>query len=84
MEKIFSGDVIMTKIKKIVVYFEDGTYEELNGNTAAVWPPSIFNKQPCLNCGGFHGDGMMCPKLQPYSSGNPIPVIKYSTKTEGL
>ncbi len=67
MEKIFGGNVIMAKIKKIVVYFDDGTYEELASNTFT-WPPSHINKQPCLNCGGFHGDGMMCPKLQPYST----------------
>jgi hypothetical protein len=65
----------MKQIKKVVVYYDDNTYEEV-GNKAAVFGPvtnSPFVGNPLSNCCIVCGDptghgGLPCPKMYPVST----------------
>ena len=67
----------MKAIKKVVVYYDDNTYEEV-GNKAAIFgpvtnTPAVDNPPPlrtcCIVCGDPVGHGgMICPKMYPTST----------------
>jgi hypothetical protein len=60
----------MRKISKVVVFYDDGTFEEVLSQNpflpqyAPVRSPSIFGQYRCFICGepNGHGNGMPCPK----------------------
>ena len=53
------------QVTKVIVYYSDGSYEELVKN--AVWPSITPQYQPrgCMVCGEIHAEGMQCPRLSP-------------------
>ena len=42
---------MIKKIKKVVIHYDDGTYEEIK-NTQSL---GFFSRQPCVKCGRNHG-----------------------------
>jgi hypothetical protein len=66
------------QISKVIVYYTDGSYEELTKNT--LWPspntmPFQYYPNKCMVCGGEHPIGLQCPSLSPvaYESGMEDP-----------
>lgn len=67
---------MMRKISKMVVFYNDGTYEELTPNSATLWgiqaglpaqtnspsPEPLRTNERCMVCSGFHGS-LPCPYL---------------------
>lgn len=57
----------MRKINKIVVYYDDNTYEEVNNTWLNFTPPQLgipTNPKACMICGDPIGHGNMpCPNM---------------------
>ena len=47
----------------MIVYYSDGSYEELSKTQVTPGPISMFNNR-CMVCGGDHGVNMQCPSLK--------------------
>jgi hypothetical protein len=52
------------QISKVIVYYTDGSFEELTKTYSTPGPISMFNNR-CMVCGGDHGVNMQCPNLSP-------------------
>lgn len=70
-------EVSNKQITKVIVYYSDGSFEEVMKSTA--WPaapypmPYPYTANRCFVCGGDHGVNIPCPKLNPMS--NTIPCV---------
>lgn len=63
------------QVSKVIVYYSDGSYEELVKN--AMWPSITpqWQFRGCMVCGEIHGEGMQCPSLRvtAYEAGQEDP-----------
>lgn len=64
------------QVTKVIVYYSDGTFEEIAKNP--LWPVTntpAYNPLRCMVCGELHGEGIQCPGLRvtAYSAGQEDP-----------
>lgn len=66
------------QISKVIVYYTDGSYEEIVKSPYVQIPlPNVppMNPLRCMVCGDLHGEGIQCPGLRitAYESGQEDP-----------
>lgn len=74
------AEVSNKQITKVIVYYSDGSYEEIvkvNVSPIApvvpIQPMQPYRHYRCMVCGGDHGANIPCPNSNPMS--NVIPCV---------
>jgi len=78
IEKVIK--VFNKQISKVIVYYTDGSYEEITkvnvspiAPVVPIQPMQPYRHYRCMMCGGDHGANIPCPNSNPMS--NTIPCV---------